>query len=254
MHHANPYETDKLLSEYLLFHYGSPEQIVPANFPEMIRFSGFPVRCVSETVQSDLVPANARALDIGCAVGRSSFELTRYCSEVVGVDSSRKFIAAAQSVRDTGYAQFDRIEEGRLATRLQNFLPADIRRHRVRFVQGDAQYLPADLGVFDIVLAANLIDRLREPLNFLRRLPVLVKPGGQLIITSPYTWLEDFTPAANWLGGFERDERPFSTHERLETELPDFMLLSRKDLPFLIREHARKYQWSIAEATVWLRT
>ncbi|HEY5893992.1 MAG TPA: putative 4-mercaptohistidine N1-methyltransferase [Chthoniobacterales bacterium] len=249
----NPYETDKLLSEYLLFHYGSPEQVVPAGFPEMIQFSTFPVRCVSETLQSDLVPANARALDIGCAVGRSSFELSRYCSEVVGVDFSQKFIAAAQSVRETGYAQFDRIEEGRLATRLQNFLPADIRRHRVRFLQGDAQCLSPDMGVFDVVLAANLIDRIREPLKFLRQLPGLMKPGGQLILTSPYTWLEEFTPATNWLGGFEQNERPFTTHERLEAELSDFILLSRKDLPFLIREHARKYQWCIAEATVWLR-
>jgi hypothetical protein len=26
-----------------------------------------------------------------------------------------------------------------------------------------------------------------------------------------------------------------------------------KDLPFLIREHARKFQWSVAEATIWRR-
>jgi hypothetical protein len=26
-----------------------------------------------------------------------------------------------------------------------------------------------------------------------------------------------------------------------------------KDLPFLIREHARKFQWSVALATVWRR-
>jgi hypothetical protein len=33
----------------------------------------------------------------------------------------------------------------------------------------------------------------------------------------------------------------------------DFTLHERKDLPFLIREHARKFQWSVAEATIWIR-
>ena len=33
----------------------------------------------------------------------------------------------------------------------------------------------------------------------LKRLPGLLNPGGQLIITSPYTWLEDYTPRKNWL-------------------------------------------------------
>jgi hypothetical protein len=26
-----------------------------------------------------------------------------------------------------------------------------------------------------------------------------------------------------------------------------------KDMPFLIREHARKFQWSVAQATLWKR-
>jgi len=33
-----------------------------------------------------------RALDLGCAVGRSSFELAREYQEVVGIDISQTFI------------------------------------------------------------------------------------------------------------------------------------------------------------------
>jgi len=33
----------------------------------------------------------------------------------------------------------------------------------------------------------------------------------------------------------------------------DFGLQRTLDLPFLIREHARKFQWSVAMATVWIR-
>jgi hypothetical protein len=31
-------------------------------------------------------------------------------------------------------------------------------------------------------------------------------------------------------------------------------LLSRQDLPFLLREHRRKFQLTFADATLWLRT
>lgn len=110
--------------------------------------------------------------------------------------------------------------------------------------------LPQDLGTFHVVLMANLIDRLTEPKQCLARLSDLVVSGGQLIITSPYTWLEDYTPKDNWLGGQE-DRR---TIEGLQEALKEaFDLTETKDLPFLIREHARKYQWSVAQASIWRR-
>ena len=34
---------------------------------------------------------------------------------------------------------------------------------------------------------------------------------------------------------------------------PDFDLIKTQPLQFLIREHQRKYQWSVAEATTWRR-
>ena len=34
---------------------------------------------------------------------------------------------------------------------------------------------------------------------------------------------------------------------------PQFQLISQEDMPFLIRETARKHQWTVAHATVWVR-
>jgi hypothetical protein len=34
---------------------------------------------------------------------------------------------------------------------------------------------------------------------------------------------------------------------------PHFVLELRLDMPFLIREHARKFQWSVALGTRWRR-
>ncbi len=250
----NIYETDKLLAEYLLFHYASAEEILPTAARSLESALFYPVRCVTQCVDLATLPANPRALDLGCAVGRSAFELARHCSEVIGIDFSQRFIEAANNLRDAGALEFDRTDEGAIVTRLTASVPAEINRARVRFETGDAMNLRDHLGAFDVVLMANLIDRLSDPRRGLERLPGLVNPGGQLIITSPYTWLDEFTPRENWLGGLARIGRAVTTFDGLEAALAkDFELIDRNDLPFLIREHARKFQWSVAEASIWRR-
>ena len=249
----NIYETERLLAEYLLFHYGEDSEILPWPFAPVDALR-YPVRCVSGCFDTLSFTGAGRALDLGCAVGRSSFELARHFPEVIGIDYSHRFIAAASELRDRGQLPYQRLDEGQLSTPLVARLPSDIAPSRIRFEQGDAMDLRADLGAFDAVLLANLIDRLSDPHRCLARLPGLVKPGGQLVISSPYTWLEEFTPREHWLGGLVRDGQPVSTRETLQTILaPDFDLIVVEQLPFLIREHQRKFQWSVAEATIWRR-
>ncbi len=251
---GNPYETDRLLHEYLLFHYGAPDEVLP--YPDgPVSALDFPVRCVREAVQAVHIPAGARALDLGCAVGRATFELARICDAVVGVDYSHRFVGAAEQIRTEGEAGYLRAEEGERCTPLVARRPEGVEVSRVRFEQGDAMELRADLGSFDVVLMANLIDRLRHPLRCLERLPALVCPGGLLVVTSPYTWLPEYTARAEWLGGVPgADGGCLTTLEGLQLALsPAFTLLQTMDLPFLIREHARKYQWSVAQASLWRR-
>ncbi len=57
----------------------------------------------------------------------------------------------------------------------------------------DACSLP-ELGQFSCVLAANLICRLPDCNLFLNRLPGMVTPGGIVVFTNPFTWLEQYTP------------------------------------------------------------
>jgi putative 4-mercaptohistidine N1-methyltranferase len=249
----NIYESDKLLAEYLLFHYGTAEETLPYSFGPHSALH-YAVRCVSECLDVSRLRSDSRALDLGCAVGRSSFELARHCPEVLGIDFSRNFITAASELQQRGELSYRRLDEGDLSTRLIARVPAGIDRSRLKFEVGDAMDLRDHLGAFDVVLMANLIDRLRVPQRCLERLPGLVNPGGQLIVTSPYTWLENFTPREHWLGGFERDGRAISTLEGLRAALAkDFQLKETRDLPFLIREHARKFQWSVAQASIWIR-
>ena len=247
------YETDKAVAEYLLFHYGSSDEILPyPNGPTNALH--YPVRCVVECFDSGLLPSNARGLDLGCAVGRSSFELARICGSVLGIDYSHRFIEAANQLKEARSLSYERTDEGDLATVLEATVPEGVDGSKVSFRQADASNLPEDIGGFDALLAANLIDRLENPKGFLDTLPELVNPGGQLVITSPYTWLEEYTPKDHWLGGYESNGSPIRTVEGLEAALePDFVKVREVDLPFLIREHARKFQWSVAQGTIWIR-
>ena len=157
-------------------------------------------------------------------------------------------------MKESGRLGYQRMDEGELATELEARLPDGIDTEKVSFQQGDACALPKNLGTFDVVLAANLIDRLENPRQFLESLPELMNPGGQLVITSPYTWLEEYTPKENWLGGYDHDNGSVRTVDGLVESLSNhFVKVREMDLPFLIREHARKFQWSVAQGTIWIR-
>lgn len=239
----NPYETTRLLDEYLLFHYGSPAEVLP--WPEGPRAAlGFAERTVSELADFGRQPATG--LDLGCAVGRSSFELALRGLDVLGIDFSQRFIDAATTLATGAPLAYRRLDEGSAATELVARAPACAPPGQVRFETGDAMNLRADLGAFDLVHAANLLCRLTDPERLLDRLPALVKPGGQLLLATPCTWLEEYTPRDRWPQA--------STFDWLKSRLSgDFELELQKDLPFLIREHARKYQWSVALGTRWVR-
>lgn len=241
---SNIYETTRLLDEYLLFHYADEtETLPPTAAPGQLEALHFAVRTVVENVPAR---PRARALDLGCAVGRSAFEMSAFCDEVIGIDYSHAFIAAARQLRDEGAVPYERHDEGHLRATLVARRPAHARPECVRFEQGDAADLRADLGDFDLVHAANLICRLPDPARLLARLPSLVPPGGTLVLTTPCTWLGEFTPPERWPSG------PTLDWLRLHLDHA-FSLEAVRDQPFLIRETARKYQWSLAQASVWTR-
>ena len=244
----NTYETDELLHQYLVFHYGTAEDQFPYTFGGSDALD-FPKRCALEGPAQQAGLRQGRALDLGCAVGRSTFELARDYQEVIGIDYSHIFINAANSLKRDGSCMASRQDEGSVTTNLELQVDTSIDRTRVSFEQGDALSIRDDIGQFDLVLACNLICRLKEPLHLIRRLADLVKPGGCLFLTTPFTWMESYTPKANWLGS-ESEDSFDGLRRGLE---PAFTLDADWDMPFIIREHTRKFQYSIAKASRWRR-
>jgi len=259
------YESDTLLHEYLLLHFGAEADTLPfrsSSKPvgprDAIRF---PQRCgelVSEWAQRLQLPTLS-ALDIGCAVGGSTFELAKTFDRVVGVDRSEAFVSAAKSMSVKGRQRFWCRDQGTLGDwRVATLEPgSEETASSAEFAVADACALPDDLAGFNAVLMANLLCRLPDPQACLAQLSgpqAIVKPGGLAVIISPYTWMTEHTPPERWLGGYEGSggERMYS-NATLAGLLTDYTLLHEEEMPLLIREHKRKYQYIITHAMVFQR-
>ena len=187
------YETDQLVTQYIEFHYGEPALGIP-NFPQA---------CVAESITHCDDSSRHRCLDIGCSVGRSALEFAQHFDHVDAIDFSARFIQAGVRLQNGNDVLYEIPTEGELTT-AQSVSLADLglmtTANRVNFMQGDACNLKKIFTDYDLVFAGNLIDRLYEPLMFLESIQHRIRPGGLLILTSPYTWLEEYTPKSKWLG------------------------------------------------------
>jgi putative 4-mercaptohistidine N1-methyltranferase len=245
--HQDSYETDALAAQYCDAHYG----------PEHFGVANFSVTCAAACLELMKARAKGHALDLGCAVGRTSFELARGgFLKVTGLDLSARFFRLAARMQEEGSLRYALTEEGEICSYHEIGL-ADLGleefRDRVNFFQADACNLPEKFTGYDLVLATNLIDRIYSPRTFLAKIHERINPGGLLVLTSPYTWDESHTKKAEWLGGYRHGGEPVRSLDGLKEVLaPHFRLLAEpREVPFVIRETRRKFQHSVAEMTAW---
>ena len=239
------YTKDSIIAQYCHFAWGD----------NAIGIENYPAKCASIALEYMKDKPKVKALDIGCAIGRSSLELARGFDEVIGVDFSARFIQEAQTLIDNGILRYTMPSEGELETfhevNLSGFgLEAEAKK--VSFWQADACNLKPIYKDFDLIFGGNLIDRLYDPKKFLDAMAERINKGGMLILTSPYTWQEESTPKDKWIGGYKRDGENVSTLQGLEEILgDDFRLVDIKDVPFVIQETARKHQYTVAQMSIW---
>ncbi|NWO05124.1 MAG: 5-histidylcysteine sulfoxide synthase [Alteromonadaceae bacterium] len=242
------YESDQLLTEYAEFHFGDSWYGVD-NFPKAL---------ADLSLEAMKGKPTGKALDLGCACGRSSFELAKAFNVVDGVDFSANFIRLGVEMAEQGSIRYALAEEGELVsyhTRTLKELGLEDTAGKVAFQQGDACNLKPQLSGYDLVLAANLIDRLYKPSRFLDSIHERINDGGILVIASPYTWLEEHTPKEEWIGGFKKDGENYTTLDGLKDHLSGHfrMVGEPKKVPFVIRETQHKFQHTLSEVTVWER-
>ncbi|KAG1656796.1 hypothetical protein FOA52_011832 [Chlamydomonas sp. UWO 241] len=256
------FETDDALSQYLAMHYGPAERVYGR---ELLAESGLLQasldlpRTAAEQLctwaaRAGVTVPSARALDLGCAVGRSTFALAREFGEVIGIDISARFIEVATKLREHRALAYDLRVEGEITERVMATLDDDVDTARVRFVQGDACHLPHHAGAFDAVLAAGLLDCVPDPGVLLKTIASVLRPGGVALLSTSFSWDDARTPRANWLGGTLRDGEPVRGPDALaEAVAPDFTVLSEGSAPLLLASHARAFSLSLMHTVVLQR-
>ena len=244
------YEDQKVISQYMEFHYGDSYFGVP-NYPKQCADL-----CI-KVCKDNGVPLE-KALDLGCSVGRSTFELATAFEKVVGLDLSTGFITAAEQFQQEGTYEIAVPTEGHLSEKKALSLKAlnltDTVR-RVNFAVEDAGKL--DLSIYgrnDLIFCGNLIDRLSDPTEVLQNIHKYLNPKGIFVNVSPYTWLEVFSSKSKWVGGYvDQAGKEVKTHDGLKKILGATFkeVAEARDVEFVIRETKREYQHAFAHATFW---
>ena len=145
-----------------------------------------------------------RVLDLGCGSGRHAFEAARWGAKVVALDVGEEELSG---VRGTFLAMLAAQE-------------LDVGTCSAGAVRGDARCLPFEDGVFDRVIAAEVLEHIPEDTTAMSELARVLRPGGTLAVTVPRCGPE----VVNWLlsdayhdvpGGHVRIYRRSTLVERL---------------------------------------
>jgi 5-histidylcysteine sulfoxide synthase/putative 4-mercaptohistidine N1-methyltranferase len=264
----NVYETDESLHMYLGLHYpssgeaeGVPPVLPHSNAPRHGTY--FPQRVANLLTSLNPVITNNQALDMGCSVGGSSFELAKSFDRVDAFDFSGAFVKAASQLQQGNKILFKIPVEADLFEEVQATLEPGVTPDiagKVNFFVGDACAIhdmakDRKISTYDGVIMSNLLCRLPDPMACLTGLKGIMNLGGVVVMVTPFSWLTEFTPRGKWLGGFYDpvSKKPIRSKDVLQRVMQDngFEKIHEEEMPLVIREHARKYQYIVSEATGW---
>ena len=242
------------LSAYAWDHYGD----VDPNEASAESAPGSVVRTLRQALKTADPLLPGPCIDLGCSVGRTTFELAEHCDELVlGVDLNFSMLQLASRVLRTGRVCYPRRRVGIVYDRRE--FPYHVGRpHNVDFWACDLMSLPLPATSFSSAIALNVLDCVPSPVEFLHASCGLLRPGGKLILTTPYDWSPNATPVEAWIGGHsQRGVEQGSSEifvrnlfaEDNPSKIADMKLVfERPSIPWHVRLHERasmSYQMNV---------
>ena len=223
------------LSIYLDAHWGD-RAAPPAGGPG----AGLALHALADRIAARASARVGLAVELGCSVGRVVAELARGAERVVGLDASFASLRRARRLLDGERVAYHRRVIGRryeaaTATAGDRAIAADRRA----LVCGDALDPPLVPGVYERVVALNVLDAVTRPRGLLAVVDGLCAPGGEVILASPYAWQSGHVAEHERFGGLDpaaelvailRDGRDLSARYEVEDEA---------ELPWTLRRDAR---------------
>ncbi len=232
------------VSSYARGHYGDLDPDAPA--PR----EGSLAALVETSLALLSGPPRGAWLDVGCSVGRATFELAARTDDLVlGVDLNLAMLAVARRVALAGRVEHALRRLGIVYD--QRGFDVDLgHRDRVDFWACDAMALPFDDASLDGAVSFNVADCIASPLAHLIEIGRVLRPGGEVALTTPYDWSENVTPVEAWIGGHSQrgpagGESAVEMRRVLSDRVPASvdpglrLLAERESVPWHVYVHAR---------------
>ncbi|MEN6375667.1 MAG: methyltransferase domain-containing protein [Smithella sp.] len=188
-------------------------------------------------------------VDIGCSVGRTTFELASQSDGLVlGIDLNFGMLKVAKDIVDKGRITYPLRREGIVYER-RSFPVSFANLSRIDFWVCDAAALPFGREVFSDAVSFNVLDCLWSPNEHLREISRILQPQGKAIISTPFDWSVNVTPVESWLGGHSQRApheglgssflHALLGSEKSPVELRQLQMLREEDVPWNLRLHDR---------------
>ena len=165
---------------------------------------------LSQWLQSSAIQRAGLAIDLGCSVGRFTFELAKFHSFALGIDQSVRCVHFARQLLNSPQISLQLPMEGKIKQETVIDVSMIVRQN-VDFIVGDAVNPPLTPSSATTVSALNLLDDVPHPKKLLDAIKNILIDHGLLIMCSPYEWVTQITAENEWLGGIpKRDNDSYS--------------------------------------------
>lgn len=244
---VNSFETDEAICQQLDSHYGEPVMSLPL-YPKQL------AQEVMTYVNLQGV-AKSKVLDLGCGVGRCSFELAAYFERVDGVDFSAGLIQHPVKLQQKHRVRYTIEQSGDVL----DYNEVDLKNlglgesvDKVNFSQGDASNLKNIFNGYDAIVLQNSLERTYDPQQLLQTLATRLNKGGLLFIASDYNFSEQHTEKQKWLSGIKVNGENVVGIDGLHAILsPTFELVDDKELTRVVKKNQRNFAVSQCQLSVW---
>jgi SAM-dependent methyltransferase/uncharacterized protein YbaR (Trm112 family) len=190
-------------------------------------------------------PASGLRMDIGCALGRSTFSLAEDSTDpVLGIDLSFAMLRAASQVLKNGQVRYPLRRVGLVYDEKRFDFQAK-NRHLIDFWACDACALPFSAGRVAYALSLNVLDCVPSPYQHLASLAQVLGAGGTALLATPYDWSVSATPVEAWIGGHsQRSPESGASEKAIRTLLENAefglkIIAEEASKPWAVRIHDR---------------
>jgi SAM-dependent methyltransferase len=196
------------------------------------------IYAASPPLSLDVIP-DGPSIDIGCAVGTSTFALAKE-QLTLGIDFNFAMLRIASSALRSGRMRYALRRVGLVYDREEREVAGSALAD---FWCCDAANLPFAPATFAYAQSINVIDCVASPHDAIAEMARILRPNGTAIIATPYDWSASATPVEQWLGGHSQRGPHHGASEpvlrRILEEVGLQIVSEQPSVPWRLRLHDR---------------